>query len=190
MWQKELFSSLAVILTLAAYFPYLGSILKGRTRPHFFSWLIWSLSTFIVFFAQVKAGGGVGAWPVAVSGSITLYIALLAFLKKGDINIRKLDYVFLAAAFLAIPLWFLTADPMWAVVLITIIDLCGFGPTVRKAFYFPEQENMQFYALFFIRCGFVLLALESYSLTTVLFPTSVGLSCLLMVFLLAYRRKL
>tara|TARA_R110000772_G_scaffold188593_6_gene299641 strand:+ start:1046 stop:1636 length:591 start_codon:yes stop_codon:yes gene_type:complete len=190
MSAKEIFSLAAVILTLLAYFPYLRSIRKGTTRPHVFSWLIWSLSTFIIFFAQIKSGGGVAAWPVGLSGAITFYIAILAYRKKADIRILLIDYVFFGIALLAIPLWIFTANPMWAVILITLIDVCGFIPTIRKAYYFPEQESMNFYFVFFIRCIFVILALEAYSLTTILFPLTIGLSSLLMCFILLQRNSI
>ena len=98
-----------------------------------------------------------------------------------------LDYVFLLLALLAIPIWLLTANPLWAVILITLVDIFGFGPTLRKAYYYPEQENRNFYLLFFIRCIFVILALETYSLTTILFPSAIGLSCLSMTLMLMFR---
>ncbi|MAY01706.1 MAG: hypothetical protein CMQ38_01865 [Gammaproteobacteria bacterium] len=181
---KELFSIIAIILTLVAYYPYIRSIHLGQTRPHFFSWLIWGLTTIIVFLAQVSAGGGVGVWPVLLSGIITFYISLQGFLKRAEIRISALDYLFLIAALLAIPLWLLSNNPLWAVIIVTTIDLCGFGPTLRKAVENPEQENIWFYLIFFIRCGFVLLALEAYSLVTVLFPLTVGICCLIMLVLL------
>ena len=184
---KEIFSLAAFILTLFASFPYLRSIHRGLTRPHVFSWLIWSLSTFIIFVAQIHAGGGVAVWPIGLSGLITFYIAVLAYHKKSDISIMTLDYVFLLLALLAIPIWLLTANPLWAVILITLVDIFGFGPTLRKAYYYPEQENRNFYLLFFIRCIFVILALETYSLTTILFPSAIGLSCLSMTLMLMFR---
>ena len=118
------------------------------------------------------------------------YIAILAYRKKADIRILLIDYVFFGIALLAIPLWIFTANPMWAVILITLIDVCGFIPTIRKAYYFPEQESMNFYFVFFIRCIFVILALEAYSLTTILFPLTIGLSSLLMCFILLQRNSI
>ncbi len=188
MSYKELSSLIAIVLTLAAFYPYLRSISFGVTKPHVFSWIIWGLSTMIIFFAQFNAGGGVGAWPIGLSGLITIYIAALAYSKKSDISITPLDYFFLIAALMAIPIWILTANPFWAVVLVTTIDLCGFGPTLRKAYKHPDEENISFYFLFFIRCIFVVMALETYSLTTVLFPSSVGITSFVLVVLL-YLRK-
>ena len=80
---KELLSAAAIILTFALFIPYIRSIHLGKTKPHVFSWVIWGLGTLIVFFAQLAGRGGIGAWPIGVSGIITSYIALLAYLSTS-----------------------------------------------------------------------------------------------------------
>lgn len=47
---KELLSLLAIALTFVAFVPYIRSILNRKTRPHVFSWCIWSTTTLIIFF--------------------------------------------------------------------------------------------------------------------------------------------
>ena len=140
--------------------------------------------------AQVKDGGGAGAWPIGVSGVITIGVAIVAYLKRADISITRLDTLFFIAAVSAVPLWYFTADPMWAVAILTVVDLLGFGPTLRKAFHFPHEENLTFFGLFLLRNLLVILALEHYSVTTLLFPAAVALACLLLILLIGYRRTL
>ena len=130
---KELLSAIAIGLTFILFLPYIRSSWKGETRPHVFSWVIWGIVTFIVFFAQLAGKAGLGAWPIGVSAAITSYIALLAYRKRGDTQITRTDWGFLIAALSAVPFWFATSDPIWAVVILTIVDLAGFGPTIRKA---------------------------------------------------------
>jgi hypothetical protein len=185
---KMIFSGLAIILTFVAFVPYVRSILQGQTKPHVFSWIIWGTTTLIVFLAQLEAHGGVGAWPIGISGAITILIAVLAFIKRTDISIKPIDWVFFLAALASIPIWFVTSDPLWAVVVLTLVDLLGFGPTIRKAYSSPHQENLPFFLLFLIRNLLVILALESYSVTTVLFPASVALACLALVLMVSYRK--
>ena len=186
---KELFSTLAVVVTFALFIPYIRSIQRGETKPHVFSWVIWGLGTLIVFFAQLAGGGGLGAWVIGISGLISSYIALLAYLKRGDTVITKSDWMFFGAALCALPCWFLTSNPLWAVVTLTLVDLFGFGPTIRKAYAHPHEESAGFFALSTFRNLLVILALEHYSLTTVLFPAAVGLSCLLVACLLVHRKQ-
>src|SRR4028119_1216125 len=185
---KELFSTLAVVVTFVLFIPYIRSIQCGDTKPHVFSWVVWGLGTLIVSFAQLAGRGGPGAWVIGVSGLITSYIALLAYLKRGDTVITKTDWMFFGAALCALPCWFFTSDPLWAVVTLTLVDLFGFGPTIRKAYHRPHEESGGFFALSFGRNLLVILALDHYSLTTVLFPAAVGLACLLVSLMLAYRR--
>lgn len=185
---KYLFSALAIVLTFVAFVPYVRGILAGTIKPHVFSWVIWGTTTVIVFFAQLEAKGGIGAWPIGISGAVTTLIAVLAFVKRSDISITRTDWLFFLAALASLPFWYFTADPLWAVVILTTVDLLGFGPTIRKAYYFPHDENILFFLLFMARNLFVLLALESYSITTVLFPLSVSLACLCLLIMISCRR--
>jgi hypothetical protein len=93
-YSKEALGLLAIALTIYAFFPYIRSIHKGETKPHMFSWILWGATTFIVFLAQYSDEGGAGAWPIGVSGIITLYVAGLAYVKKSDISITKTDWMF------------------------------------------------------------------------------------------------
>ncbi len=186
---KLIFSGLAIGLTFVAFVPYICSILKGQTRPHVFSWFIWGITTVIVFFAQLEAEGGIGAWPIGISGVITVGVAVLAFTKRADISITRTDWLFFSAALGSLPFWYLTSDPLWTVVVLTIVDMLGFGPTIRKAYRFPHQESQLFFLSFMLRGCFAILALESYSVTTVLFPLCIALACLLLLIIVAWRRK-
>ena len=88
---KELWSAAAIALTFALFVPYIRSIQSGALKPHVFSWIIWGSGTFIVFLAQLADKGGLGAWPIGVSGAITFYVALLACRKRADTTVTKTD---------------------------------------------------------------------------------------------------
>ena len=186
---KETLSALAIALTFAAFVPYIRAILNGTTKPHVFSWIIWGTTTFVVFLAQLKGQGGVGAWPIGISGVITIFIAFLAYLKRADITVTRTDWLFFISAMASLPLWYLTSDPVWAVIVLTTVDALGFGPTIRKAYRFPHSESLLFFGLFAARNFLVLMALEHYSVTTVLFPAVIGSACVLLMALLTWRRQ-
>ena len=186
---KEILSGIAIALTFAAFVPYFRAIIAGSTRPHVFSWVIWGSTTFVVFLAQLQDQGGIGAWPIGVSGIITIAIACLAYLKRGDVHITKTDWMFFLAALSSLPLWYFTSDPLWAVVVLTTVDLLGFGPTIRKTYHQPYSESLTFFALFAIRNLLVVMALEHYSLTTVLFPAVIALACIALMGMIVYRRQ-
>lgn len=186
---KEVFNAAAIILTFVIFLPYIVSIHRGRTKPHVFSWVIWGIGTLIVACAQMAGHAGIGAWPIGISGLITCYIAGIAYLKRGDILITRTDWGFFITSLATLPIWFLTANPLWAVVILTLADLIAFIPTIRKAFQNPYQENATFFTLSALRNLLVLFALEHYSLTTALFPAAIGLACLLFALMLVYRRR-
>ncbi len=74
-------------------------------------------------------------------------------------------------------------------VILTTVDVFGFVPTIRKAYLAPYSESLPFFAVFTARNIIVILALENYSVTTVLFPAVIAAACMLLVALIVYRRK-
>lgn len=187
---KEFLSAIAIALTFIAFYPYIHSILKGKTKPHVFSWVIWGSTTFVVFLAQLADKGGAGAWPIGVSGVITIYVAVLAYIKKSDITITRTDWLFFITAMTSLPLWYLTSDPLSAVVILTAVDLFGFVPTFRKAYASPFEEKLTFFVLVAVRNLIAILALAHYSLTTLLFPAVTAVACLVFIVMVMYRRRL
>lgn len=177
------------MLTFVGYFPYVRAIVRGESKPHVFSWIVWGMTTFIVFFAQLQGGGGKGAWPIGVSGAIAIAVAILAWWRRGDSSITRADWTFFLMALGSLPLWYFTADPVWSVVVLTAADVLGFGPTLRKAHERPYEENLTFWWMFTVRNSVSIAALEHFSVTTLLFPAVTGVTCLLLVLLVAYRRR-
>ena len=190
MEYKEFFSAVAIALTFIAFLPYIRSIQQGKTKPHVFSWVIWGSTTFVVFLAQLADKGGVGAWPIGVSGIITLYVAFLAYIKKSDYMITATDWCFFLLAMSSLPLWYLTSEPLWAVVILTVVDIMGFAPTFRKAYSHPFDEQLRFFVIMAARNLISILALEHYSKTTVLFPAVITAACIIFILMVVYRRRI
>lgn len=186
---KALFSLLAVVVSLMAFIPYITGIVKGRLRPHVFSWVIWTLTTTIVFFAQMTDGAGVGAWPIGFSAVLALLIASLAYRHRGVVVVARSDWLFFGLALSALPVWALTSNPMWAVIILTTVDMLGFAPTWRKTYWAPHSESVVFFGLTALRCLLIVLALEHYSVTTALFPIMIGLAASVTLSLALWRRR-
>jgi len=189
MSYKATFSLIAIALTFLAFIPYLLSIARGQTKPHVFSWVVWGTTTFVVFLAQLEDHAGVGAWPIGLSGLITILIAFVAFLKRADISITKKDWLFFIVALSALPFGYWVANPLWAVVILTVVDLLGFAPTLRKVYHAPTSEPISFIALFLVRNIFVIMALEHYSITTVLFPAAIAIACSVLIATIVIRKQ-
>lgn len=186
---KYYLAILATIISIVAITPYIISILKDKTKPHAFSWTIWGISTCVIFFAQFFSGAGAGSWSVAVSGLIALFVAYLAYQKRSDDSITKADYLCLIMALSAIPCWYFTANPLYAVMILTAIDLLGYLPTIRKSYHKPFEENITLFAVMSFRNFISILALESYLLTNILFQTATLMANFIVIMLVLIRRS-
>lgn len=86
------------------------------------------------------------------------------------------------------PLWHWADDPLWAVWLITVIEMLGFGPTLRKTWSQPFSESMSFLVLLVVRNALAIAALDRHVTTTVLFPAAMAVACLALIGIMAWRR--
>lgn len=166
---KETLGLIAAILAVVSHAPYIKDILHSRTRPHVFSWVIWSIVTLLVFFGQLQEGAGPGAWTTGITGLTTILIAFLAF-KQGSKDITKSDVIFFSAALATLIPWKLTNNPTISIILLTLIDILAFIPTLRKTIKDPSSETFLTYFLNLFRHGLSIPALATYNLATVLFP--------------------
>ncbi|MEK7185035.1 MAG: hypothetical protein AAB726_00215 [Patescibacteria group bacterium] len=173
---QYLSGGIAVLLGLIGYVFYARGILSGKIKPHAFSWFVWSILTAIAFVAQVVEGGGAGAWVTGFTAVISFIFALVGFGPSSRLFITKSDWFFFVGALLAIPPWYFTGDPLWSVVIITIVDAVAFVPTFRKAYFHPETENISTYALSSLKFVFGILALEAFTISTTLYPASLILA--------------
>lgn len=166
---KEIIGAVTVILAFAGLIPYILDILRNRTKPHVFTWVVWALVTFLAFLAQWKSGGGAGSWTTGITGLLTIFIAVLA-LKKGSKDITNSDVVIFIGALIAIIPWLLTKDPTVSVILLTIINSSAYIPTVRKTINDPSSETLSSYILHAVRHSLSILALSNYTIPTFLYP--------------------
>ncbi len=185
---KEILGATATVIAFCSYIPYFRNIFRGLTKPHAFSWLIWSILTGIGFAAQVYDDGGPGAWATGFTAGMCFVVFLVA-LKSGEKDITNSDWLCLSGAFIAIGLWAVTSNPLTSVILITLIDALGFIPTFRKSFHKPHQETALTYGLSALKFMFAIPALSNITLVTTLYPASLIVMNGLFVMMLLIRRK-
>lgn len=178
----------AAVIGLAAYAYYFRSILSGKTKPHVFTWLVWSLIMAVVFAAQVQSGAGPGAWVTGITALCTFVVAASA-LKNATKDIRPFDWFCFAGALFGVVLWIATKNALLAVITVTIVDAIAFLPTFRKAYHKPFEENAAAFALNSLKFVFGLAALENYALTTWLYPASLVLTNGVFTIMLLIRRR-
>jgi len=185
---KVILSLIAICIGILAYIPYLKDILAGKTKPHIFSWFGWMIMEFIAFFAIIAGKGSAGAWPHLLSALVCLGTVILC-IKHGEKNITKLDTICIILSMVAVTLWQITNNPVWAVFFITIADALAYTPTFRKAYYKPHQETLITFALNIPKQILILLALSTYSLTTLMFDVYLITANTVFVSMLIIRRR-
>ncbi|MEJ0063666.1 MAG: hypothetical protein WDO70_10850 [Alphaproteobacteria bacterium] len=167
---------------------YYTRIFRRLVEPHAISWFIWALTMGITWAAQYVSGGGAGSWSSGFYALSNLCVAILG-VKYGKRNITRGDWLTLAVACMALPLWWATKDPFWSIVLITSIDILGFYPTLRKSWFRPFHESL----MIFIPPVFVYIlavfALEAVNPTTALMPVAMILAHTAGAGIIIYRRR-
>ncbi len=185
---KFILAIISSLLAITAFSLYIKDILNGKTTPHLYSWLIWSILQGTASIAIIHGNGGFGAMNLIFSTILCLSIFLLSF-KFGTKNITKYDTMCLIGSLFAIVIWIFTKDPLYSVILITIIDFVGFIPTYRKSFVEPNTETLSTYIINTVGDVLTVLALSTYSLTTVLYPASLVITNLFLIIILKYKRR-
>lgn len=187
---KDIVGLIAVILTFAGYIPYIRDTIKGKTTPHIYTWFIWGLVTAIAFGLQLSEKAGPGAFTTLAAATVCFIIFGFG-LKQGKKNITRSDTVFFMLSLSALALWLFAKQPVLSVILVSIIDMLGFIPTIRKSWHKPHEETLVSYATNTFRFGLAIIALERYTLITSLYPvTWIVANGLFSLFLISRRKQI
>jgi hypothetical protein len=185
---KAVLGIIATIIAIIGYIPYIKDTFKGKTKPHIFSWFLWSLVSFIAFGIQITNKGAFGSLPNLVMGIICLVILSRALL-NGTKDISKIDIFSLILALLAIVLWLVAKQDLLSIFLIILVDMFSFLPTFRKSWNKPKEETLITWIMSCIRQVLIILALGEINLVNVAFPAYALVINIIFCFLLVYRRK-
>jgi hypothetical protein len=164
---KESLAVIAAIFAVLGNVSYLRDVLSKKVRPHPYTWLVWTIVSGVTFFGQLAKGAGIGALPTGVAEFFTLLIFVFS-LQYGFKHIVKTDTYFLILALLGIIPWILFRDPTISVIIVVIIDLIAFIPTLRKTWLFPTTEAPALYSMNVARHILTLFSLQAYNVATTL----------------------
>jgi hypothetical protein len=166
---KELVGIIAVILVLIAYIPYIRDILRKTVSPHPYSWLVWALSTFAIFFLQLAGGSGSGAYMTLTVAIIASLIFILA-MKNSQTKIKPIDIICLIIACAGIAIWLFIDAPLLSIVVLASVEVIGFIPTLIKGWEKPYEDSATLWGLNSLRQITGLLAVQNYNIITMFNP--------------------
>lgn len=187
---KNIIGIIAIILTFAAYVPYFRDLIKRKTKPHVFTWLVWAVVAVISFGLQIQASAGMGAFVTLAAGMVCLAVFVIGIgQKSAHLVIKKIDVVFFIAALISLVVWLVAKQPVISVILLCVVDTLGFLPTIRKSYDKPYSETLLTFALNALRFCLALIALREYNFVSVLYPLYWALADISFSLLLVIRRK-
>lgn len=121
---------------------YFLDTLHGKIKPNRVSFLIWSLTIAIVFFAEIRQGVGIQALMPLGIGFGTFAILLASFVnKKAYWRLNAFDFIFGGLAIIGLILWQITGVGNLAIVFSILADGFATLPTIVKAWHHPETES-------------------------------------------------
>ena len=185
---KILFSILWILLSLGAFFHYYYSILQWKTKPHIYTWLIFSLSLGTAYIIQLQNGGGYGSYVTLVEFLWCLVVLLLGS-KYGEKNISTSDTLCLVLALLALFLYLNFRLAVISTMLVITIDILAIIPTYRKSYMKPYEETIVLYLISAWIYVFAIMWLATYEFATFWYPLAIMVTDIIFVLFILIRRK-
>lgn len=179
---------LSVFIALCGFIPYFFGIFRGSIWPHMFSWLAWGVTSGVGAYTQYHAGAGSACWAPAINCVLCLSVATVATV-HGERRIKRIDWFCFFISMATVPFWVMAQSPLSAALLVTFIYVCGFIPTIRKAWNAPSQEEPITFILMAIQYLIVVTTLESRNPMMLIYPSSALAVNALFVAILLYRRS-
>jgi hypothetical protein len=143
---------LVVVLGLAAgligvldTIPYVRDTLRGSTRPHRGTWLIWGVLAVVVSLSQYADGASWSLVMAAVQAVLTSLVFVLS-IRRGEGGLSRADITMIAIAGAGVLGWIAADEPLVATVCVVVADLIGAGLMVPKTYRDPDSETLVTFA--------------------------------------------
>ena len=160
---------LAGAIEVSTAIPYIIDIRKGKTRPAIVSWSTWLLLSAIAAAASF-AEGATASGVIASALVVECFMIILFSLRKGHFSYTRFDGFCQLGALLGIMAWYVTSDPLAAIITFVITDLIGAFPTFRHSWRRPLEETVYTFTLSILGNGLALATIPDHSLVTTLVP--------------------
>ncbi len=177
------------LLLTWSYLPYIFSTLKRQSRPHLYTWIIWTMTQVAATLAIIEGDGGLFSAIGIGAAALLSFLIMLLSIPYGTQNVTRFDTVALVVGVAAMLVWWKLDNPVLAILMISLIDGIGFLPTYRKTWHEPWSESLTAWTLFVAGNIFILFALEHYNLLTTVYIVTVTIASVLLILLSKHRRN-
>jgi hypothetical protein len=115
---------LAGVVGIADTIPYVRDTIRGSTRPHRGTWLIWSVLAIVVSLSQRADGASWSLIMAAAQAVLTGAIFLLS-IRRGEGGLSPADVIMITIAGLGVIGWIVADEPVIATACVVAADLIG-----------------------------------------------------------------
>ena len=126
--------------------PTCATSLRGATRPHRGTWLIWGVLAIVVCLSQ-RADGA--SWSLVMAGTqavLTSFVFVLA-IRTGEGGLSATDGLLIAIAGGGMAAWLVVDEPIMATAFVIAADLIAAAMMVPKVYRDPGSETLVTFAL-------------------------------------------
>lgn len=159
---------LGSILPIVASFSYIGSIIKGKTKPQRMTRFLLVVITIIMTLSLWAGDDTSGVW-LALASFIEAFLIWILSFKQGMGGRGRFDYVCLGLCIGGIVLWQATSSPWLGLVASILADMVGCLPALVKTVRLPHTEQALFYLLGSLS-GFAILLAGPFTFRAMIFP--------------------
>jgi hypothetical protein len=131
---------------IADTIPYVRNTVRGTTRPHRGSWLIWSVLAGIACLSQRADGASWSVLMTATQAILTGLVFLLA-IRYGEGGVGTIDLLLIGFAGVGVVGWIISSDPFAALGCVIAADLIALAMMAPKVHRDPDSETLSTYAL-------------------------------------------
>jgi hypothetical protein len=136
---------LAGIVGVADTIPYVRDTVRGVTRPHRGTWLIWGVLAIVVCLSQRADGASWSLVMAAAQAALTTLTFLLA-IRLGEGGVSPIDMLLIAIAGAGVVGWVVAGEPLVATACVIGADVIGAAMMVPKVRRDPGSETLVTFA--------------------------------------------
>ncbi|MGD0062348.1 MAG: hypothetical protein ABSB76_02795 [Streptosporangiaceae bacterium] len=137
---------LAGVVSIADTVPYVRDTVRGTTRPHRGTWLIWSVLAIVACLSQ-RADGASWSIVMAASQAVLTSTIFLLSTRHGEGGLSPADVLMIALAGGGVVGWVVADEPVIAIACVVAADLIGVAMMVPKIYRDPGSETLATFAL-------------------------------------------
>ncbi len=183
----EILGILSPVVASIGYIPYIQGLIKGKNRPHPFSWLPWSIIGLITLITYTGVGA-TDTLPLAILNFIGPTLVVLLSLKYFKSVQSRFDYTCLYTSLSAIVIYVIFHDATVALTINLLGDLVAHLPTIRQVYLDPYSENMYTWIFFALGNSLSILAIRQWSYGVAVFPVFLTIAAFIVVMFIAVGR--